>query len=378
VGDKSLLGKRYSDTRNTVASALRGLGYMTGMVGKWHLTPPEEVNFGDNYSKQTDSVRLSGFDFVDGLYITNMCDCISPVCLNFNHNMEWLLDRALEFMDRAMRVESPFFLYFAATPAHLPSVEDSLLGFFGPDATPSGPVRNPDISRYCSSCTLPLRKDIWDSTARISSRSEVGYCRASLAALRWLDESLGVLYDFLSERAAIGNTYIVISTDHGSAKKTLYELGIRVPLYVVGPGIRAGTRVGEVVSHIDLAPTFLAWAGCCADSSMPIPVDGLSWSSLASAGAGSLDREGVYAEYYFDRALMTRDHMKLYMSPTKTMVEAEATKWPRWSKEWNFTVTAVKNLALNVGDSYPFLYDEMQLYNMSADPLEQVNLWMPL
>jgi arylsulfatase A-like enzyme len=285
-------------------------------------------------------------------------------------------------MDDAMRNERPFFLFFAATPAHRPTVEDALLGVFGIDSTPSGPFRYPDISRYCSSCTFPLRKDIWDSARRISSTSEVGYCRANLAALRWLDESLGVLYDFLSERAAIGNTYIVISTDHGSSKKTLYETGIRVPLYAVGPGIRAGTRVDELVSHIDLAPTFLQWAGCCADNTMPIHVDGLSWTSLASRGVGLLDREGIRAESYWDRAFVGRDNMKLYTSPTKAMLDSEIARFEQGSVTYDqdrYDEAAREflrsNLAANVGVAYPALYEETQLYNLTADPLEQVNLW---
>ncbi|CAK0793436.1 unnamed protein product, partial [Prorocentrum cordatum] len=340
----SLLGAGYSDTQNTVASALRGLGYKTGMVGKWHLTPTEEGGgYVDAYSTQTDAVRKSGWDFVDGLYITVI------------HNMEWMLDNALRFMDSAMHDEVPFFLYFAATPAHLPTVQDSLLGVFTPFDTPAGTLaRYPNVSEYCSTCKLSSRKDIWDSVLEISSISRVGSCRASLAALRWLDESLGVLYDFLSERAAIGNTYIVISTDHGSAKLSLYDLGIRVPLYASGPGIRAGARVDEVVSHVDLAPTFLTWAG----GSMKIPADGLSWASLASAGAGSLNREGVHAESYFDRVLVTRDLLKFYTTPTTAVIRDEI------SKVHNFTVistlsSAATDLASYVGNSYPALYEEI-------------------
>jgi arylsulfatase A-like enzyme len=365
-----MLGAGYSDTNNTVASALRRLGYTTGMVGKWHLTKPDEASFQDPYPKQTAFVKQSGFDFVDALYINNMCECDYPVCLTFTHNMEWLLDRALHFMDGAMLKQLPFFLYFAPTVPHRPTVEDALLGRYSPDATPAGTLaRLPDISRYCSSCVLPSRKHIWDSVAGLSSTSRVRSCWASLASLRWIDEALGVLYDFLSERSALGNTYIVISTDHGSGKMTLYELGIRVPLYVVGPGIRAGTRVDEPVSHVDLAPTFLRWAGCggSVDSCMAISVDGLSWSSLASTGAGSLDREGVRAESFFDRALVTRGFMKFYTSPTTAIVSNRDGP--------PIVAERAKDLAGLVGDSYPALYEEFQLYNLTADPMEQVNLW---
>merc|ERR1711920_774860 len=142
--------------------------------------------------------------------------------------------------------------------------------------------------------------------------------RFGVAALRWLDESLGVLYDFLSERGAIENTYIVITTDHGSAKYSLYEMGIRVPMYVVGPGIPAGTMVDELVSHVDLAPTFLELAA--EGASMPTSMDGISWASLAFGEATSLDRAGVHAEAGFDKALVTRSGMKRYLCNTSNLV----------------------------------------------------------
>jgi len=172
VDKYSVLGPLSSDTQNTVASALRGLGYATGIVGKWHLAPAVDVDFDSPYPQQTDVVKKAGWDFVDGLYIQNMCQCQAPICTTFSHNMEWLLDSALHFMDNAMRKGKPFFLYFAATPPHMPTVQDSLLGVYGVDATPAGQnlARYPNVSRFCSSCKLPLRKDIWDSALEISSR----------------------------------------------------------------------------------------------------------------------------------------------------------------------------------------------------------------
>jgi arylsulfatase A-like enzyme len=118
----------------------------------------------------------------------------------------------------------------------------------------------PEISRFCSSCTFATRSEIWASSANASLTMGSEYCRTQLAALRWLDESLGVLYQFLSERGALANTYIVMATDHGTAKYTLYDLGTRVPMYAIGPSIQAGIVISELVSHVDLAPTFLEWA----------------------------------------------------------------------------------------------------------------------
>jgi arylsulfatase A-like enzyme len=174
-----------------------------------------------------------------------------------------------------------------------------------------------------------------------------------------LDESLGVLYDFLSERGIIENTYIVMSTDHGMAKGSLYESGTRVPLYVAGPGIRAGTVVDEIVSHVDMAPTFLEWAA--GGASVPIAVDGLSWASLASGEASSLDRDGVYTESMFDRAFVTRDGMKRIERNTSNMLSGTPV-----------LKRVMDEMLRHVEGAYPHLYYELQVYNLTADPSEQV------
>jgi len=351
----SLLGTGYADTQNTVAAALRDLGYTTGMTGKWDLTQGGTYDW--PYAKQTDSVKEAGFDFVDGLYIKNVCTG------SFPHNLEWTLVEALRFMDNAMRSHKPFFLYFNPTPPHGPGVTEALTSKSALYETPRGTLSElPDVSKYCSSCTFAPRSVIWGSTANVSSLSRGTSCRNELAALRWLDESLGVLYDYLSERGAIANTYIVMSSDHGPAKFSLYEWSTRVPLYAVGPNIPAGNVVDELVSHIDLAPTFLEWA--TGDASRRIVVDGHSWASLASGTASSLDRDGIYTEVMFDRAFLARDAIKHYNCSTSRMLES-----------MGIDKTFGYDLAKRVGAAYPHMYDEIQVYNLSADPTEQVNLW---
>jgi arylsulfatase A-like enzyme len=65
------------------------------------------------------------------------------------------------------------------------------------------------------------------------------------------------------------NTYVVFTSDNGlhlgqhrlgRGKGTPFSSDVQVPLLVVGPGVRPGAR-GEVVSNIDLAPTFEDLAG---------------------------------------------------------------------------------------------------------------------
>lgn len=49
-------------------------------------------------------------------------------------------------------------------------------------------------------------------------------------------------------------------TWHG-AKNTAYEEAANVPMFVRGPGIRAGTTRSELVLNNDLAPTFVRIGG---------------------------------------------------------------------------------------------------------------------
>ena len=40
-----------------------------------------------------------------------------------------------------------------------------------------------------------------------------------------------------------------------------YDVDVRVPMVMAGPGIEPGTTNAAVASHVDLAPTWLAMAG---------------------------------------------------------------------------------------------------------------------
>lgn len=73
----------------------------------------------------------------------------------------------------------------------------------------------------------------------------------------------------LREDGVLDETIIIVTTDHGDglpgAKRTVYDAGIRVPIFVRFPdGRMAGTRDDRLISFVDLAPTILRWAGLAA------------------------------------------------------------------------------------------------------------------
>lgn len=101
------------------------------------------------------------------------------------------------------------------------------------------------------------------------------------AGVRYLDESLGALFDTLRESGVWDQLLIVVTSDHGEefdehggfGHGSLYEEIIAVPLLVKWPRAEHAGAVEEALSSsVDLAPTLLEYAG--------LPLDGLPGADL--------------------------------------------------------------------------------------------------
>jgi uncharacterized sulfatase len=84
--------------------------------------------------------------------------------------------------------------------------------------------------------------------------------------IEWFDEQLGKMINFLKQKGEWENTMIVVTSDNGmpfpSAKANLLEYGSHVPLAISWPAkIKDGRTCHDLVSLIDLPPTFLQIAG---------------------------------------------------------------------------------------------------------------------
>jgi arylsulfatase A-like enzyme len=84
-----------------------------------------------------------------------------------------------------------------------------------------------------------------------------------------IDRWCGKLIEEVDRRGELDNTLIVFSSDHGEmlgdhnrwTKRVPYDPSARVPFAVSGPGIRRGAATNALVSVMDLAATFLDYAG---------------------------------------------------------------------------------------------------------------------
>ncbi|MGY4720800.1 sulfatase family protein [Naumannella huperziae] len=120
------------------------------------------------------------------------------------------------------------------------------------------------------------------------------------AQLAIMDEEIGLLLDQLDTLGVAEDTLVVYLTDNGGStcnfaenaplaggKYSLYEGGVRVPFLVrwAGGGVPAGGACAELVSSLDLLPTFAAAAGLTGEQ---VPeTDGIDLAPvLRGEGAG--------------------------------------------------------------------------------------------
>ncbi|MFN7932054.1 MAG: sulfatase-like hydrolase/transferase [Bryobacteraceae bacterium] len=84
-----------------------------------------------------------------------------------------------------------------------------------------------------------------------------------------IDRWLGAYIEEVRKRGEWENTILVFSSDHGEmlgdhdrwGKSVPYQPSVNVPLFVAGPGVAQGAVSDALISHFDLAATFLDLAG---------------------------------------------------------------------------------------------------------------------
>lgn len=84
-----------------------------------------------------------------------------------------------------------------------------------------------------------------------------------LGGIEVFDTIYATARDSLAEHGLLDRSLVVFTADHGIGlhrfKQSIY--GLHIPLLIDGPGITGGRRIKAPVSHLDLAPTFLDFAG---------------------------------------------------------------------------------------------------------------------
>ena len=389
---------------DTVAEILKSAGYHTYMAGKWHLgmhpdrSPRSrgfEQSFAMLYGAGSHFSDMAGGDAhrhpvlyrENGLLIDELSDDF--------YSTTFYTDRIIEQIDSNVDDGRPFFAYLAYTAPHWPlqapdSIIDKYRGSYdrGYDSVRQGRfAAQQKLGLFDSSIQAPQRPSYVKPWVDLSDQERIYHARNMeiyAAMVDYMDTGIGRVIDYLNKRDQLDNTIIVFISDNGAEhwdhnsapppigefaanfdnsaensgregsfvlygsewahvsntpfsryKGTTYEGGIRSPAVISWPDKIASGQVSRAITHSsDWLPTFAELAGAGTQN--------VSGKSLVGLLTGSVEQ--------------VRD-------------SNEAVGMEIWGKRG-----IIANRYKLVSSGKPNELVDWELYNLQADPGEQVDL----
>jgi len=131
------------------------------------------------------------------------------------------------------------------------------------------------------------------------------YLKDYLSTANSLDRNVGKLLDYLDKSGLAKNTVVIYASDQGFYmgehgwfdKRFIYEESLKTPFVIRYPGVvKPGSKVDELVTNIDWAPTILNIAG----AKIPADIQGKSFFPLLTKTPSAVVpwRKEAYYHYY--------------------------------------------------------------------------------
>ena len=230
----------------TIAESLKGAGYTTGHVGKWHMgftpeTMPNGQGFDYSYGHMGGCIdNYSHFFYWNGPNRHDLYENGEEIYEDGKYFPDLMAEKADEFI--AKNKDSQFFLYYAINMPHYPLQPTSL----------------------------------WREYYKDMEHPRSDYA----AFVSTIDERIGQLMQTLEAQGLRENTIVIFQSDHGhsvesrafggggsagpfrGSKMSLFEGGIRVPAIISMPGtIPENISRNQMALNIDWFATVADYAG---------------------------------------------------------------------------------------------------------------------
>ena len=332
--------------RPTVPGFLKEQGYATAAIGKWHLNF-EYINprTGEPYTQQEhktppvgaqipDGPISRGFDYYHGFHHARNMEAIIENDRVIEHDevinmLPRLTEKSVEYIESRAGKDEPFFLYLPLGSPHTPIVPSP--GWQGKSGLGSYGDFVMQTDNVVGEVSAALKKNGLADNTLVIFTSDNGCSKAA------------------NIKALAEKGHLVSAHMRGS-KADIWDGGHRVPFIVRWPGkVRSGSTSDQLICLTDLFATVSSIVGTdfpatsCEDSVSFLPA--LSGNPILS------ERAGVIHHSFSGHFAYRTGKWKLILA--------------KGSGGWSFP----KEHQVPKGAS------KAQLYNLEADPGEQVNLY---
>lgn len=328
----------------TIAEALKGAGYVTGIFGKLHLGSGQPDSPANPTAMGFDE-WLIGLNYFDNNPYLSRNGVVEHAV---GKGSDITIDETIAFIGRHKDGVKPIFAVAWFPSPHDPHAE-----------VPDGP-------------------SLYDG------KSQAGYYRE----ITLLDEGLGRLRQYLRDQNIHQNTILWYSSDNGGlnsatsggrGKKTdIYEGGLRVPGIIEWPirGVKGSSNVP--ISSMDMYPTLLSMAGVNVED--PLPLDGEDVSAVLEGSSTSHRSIGFWHDFQGGQATYSDKTLKAIMekqengNPTPhnaARIKKDIDEFPSFAETASPGHAAWLNWPWKLHRINGTTYE---LYHLENDPMETTNL----
>jgi arylsulfatase A-like enzyme len=339
-------GTFFDGSQQTLPKILKGNGYRTAIVGKWHLfSQPTGFDYWNILPDQghyyNPSFIKMGKDTVYSGYITDVTTDLAldwieqnrdqPFFIMLHHkapHRNWMppLQYLEEYNDRKFELPDNFYDDYVGREAmqrQLISMKEGL------------DVRY-DSKVPCDTCSISkvndwapaefqremermtsAEREAWDKAyeheykafAEIKDKDQLlkwqyqRFMEDYLRCVHSVDDNVGRVLKYLDDKGLAKNTIVVYMSDQGVFlgehglydKRFMYEESFRTPMVIRFPQvIPQHQQITDYVLNLDVAPTFLDFAGI----KIPADIQGESMKALLQKSKARNWRKELYYHYY--------------------------------------------------------------------------------